>query len=200
MRSFLYYSKTAPTSGSKVKDDLMESGRLDIAIHTVIASFFLSHSLREDVALHLVFDGPQDPPKHLILKPETKGKTGEDKIYLNKKDIAKIIKKMLYKYKEGEKREVFPGYWIEKRSFLQVLKELAKDSSLYILDKDGEDIRSIAIKETPVFVLGDHQGLPDIKKELKRIPHTKVSIGPQIYFASQAVVIVNNELDIREKL
>ncbi len=69
MREFIYYSKTAPTSGSGVKQDLIKSGRLDIAIHSIISSFFLSHSIREDVKLHLVFDGPPDPTKHLELIP-----------------------------------------------------------------------------------------------------------------------------------
>ena len=201
MREFIYYSKTAPTSGSGIKDDLMKSGRLDIAIHTIIATFFLSHDIRRDVKLHLVFDGQPDPPKHLEFFPELEGKTGEDKIYLNKKDISKIIKKMLYKYKPNAKNQVFPGYWIEKKPLLELIKELLKqEKTIYILDKDGEDIRDIEIPENPVFLLGDHEGLPKMDKELKRYKDriTKVSIGKRTYFASQTVAIVNNELDRAE--
>ncbi len=201
MRTFIYYSSSAPTSGSKIKEDLMQSGRLDIAIHTIIASFFLSHSIREDVELHLIFDGAPDPSKHLIFKPETKGETGKDKIYLNKKDIAKIIKKMLYKYKPGEKTEVFQGYFIEKKPLNVLIKEIvSKRKTIYILDKNGENIRKVNIEEDPIFLLGDHNGIPSFKKELKRFrPSIKpISIGPKTYFASQTVAIVNNELDIRE--
>jgi tRNA pseudouridine-54 N-methylase len=75
MREFIYYSRTAPTAGHKIKEDLMKSGRLDIAIHSVIACFFLSHKMRTDVKLHLLFGGPPDPVKHLELKPVTEGKT-----------------------------------------------------------------------------------------------------------------------------
>lgn len=199
MREFIYYSRSAPTSGKAIGDDLMQAGRLDIAIHTLIAAFFLSHKLRSDVRLHLIFTGMPDPPKHLELQPETEGTTDIDKIYLNKRDVAKIIKKMLYKYREGEKREVFPGYWIEKKGLLEFAKELHEQGrSLYLLDADGEDIRSSDIKENPVFILGDHLGLPD--KELKRLKQlcTPVSIGKRTYFASHAVTIVNNELDRRE--
>ncbi len=199
MRAFIYYSKTAPTSGNFVKDDLQKSGRLDIAIHTVIAAFFLSHSFRNDVKLHLVFSGPPDPSKHLELKPITEGETGKDKIYLNKKDIAYVIKRMLYKYKEGTKNEVFPGYWIEKKDFFGVISNLDREGrALYLLDEKGEDLRTVDIKENPIFILGDHMGLPN--KELKRLKKicTPVSIGKRTYFASQTVAIVNNEIDKRE--
>ncbi|MBS3071957.1 hypothetical protein J4408_03125 [Candidatus Pacearchaeota archaeon] len=200
MREFVYYSKTAPTSGSFIGEDLMKAGRLDIAIHTIIAAFFLSHSFRNDVKLHLVFEGPPTPPRHLELKPVTEGETNVDKIYLNKKNISDIIKKMLYKYKEGEKKEIFPGYFIERKSFLQVIKDLEKEGKeIYLLDKDGEDIRSITFSDNPVFVLGDHQGIPNLKKEFKRIKHKLVSIGKKTYFASQTVAIVNNEVDRQEE-
>ncbi len=198
MREFIYYSRTAPTAGNHIKEDLMKSGRLDIAIHSVIASFFLSHKMRDDVTLHLIFAGPPDPVKHLELQPELKGITGVDKIYLSKKNIGDVIKKMLYKYKVGQKNEVFPGYWVEKKNFIQVAEEtIDSGKTLYILDPDGEDIRTAEIAENPVFILGDHRGLPD--KEYKRLAKMAkaVSIGGREYFASHTIAIVNNELDRR---
>src|SRR3989344_5513611 len=200
MREIIYYSRTAPTAGSYIKEDLQESGRIDIAVHTVIAAFFLSHKIRTDVKLHMIFAGPPDPQKHLELKPVTEGKTGIDKIYLAKKDVSGVLKKMLYKYREGEKREVFPGFWIEKKGFLEVVKELVEEGrNLYILDPKGEDIRTAEIKENPIFILGDHKGLP--AKELKRLKKicNPVTLGKKTYFASQVVAIVNNELDRREE-
>jgi len=202
MREFIYYSSSAPATGN-FESDLMKAGRLDIAIHTVIASFFLSHAFRNDVKLHLVFDGPRDPPKHLELKPVTEGKTGEDKIYLNKKNIADVIKRMLYKYKEGEKREVFPGYWIEKKPLIEVIRELVgAGKHIYVLDRTGQDIREAEIDENAVFLLGDHQGkLPRMNsKEMKRLKNaiTPVSIGKNTYFASHTLAVVQNELDRRE--
>ena len=199
MRELIYYSRTAPTFGSYIKEDLQKSGRIDIAIHTIIAAFFLSHKIRTDAKLHLIFAGPPDPPKHIEMFPVTDGKTGIDKIYISKKNVAPILKKILYKYKEGEKREVFPGYWIEKKPFLKLVEELYNEKrNLYILDSRGEDIRKAEIKENPVFILGDHKGLP--QKELKRIMKMAkpISLGKRMYFASQSITIVNNELDRRE--
>lgn len=199
MREFIYYSRTAPTSGNYIKENLQESGRIDIAIHTVIATFFLSHKLRTDAKLDLCFAGPPTPPRHLELKPVTEGQTGVDKIYLSKTNVSAVLKKMLYKYREGERKEVFPGFWIQKKNFLEVVQDLHKKGrNLYVLDPDGEDIRTADIKENPVFILGDHRGLPG--KELKRLKQicNPITIGKRTYFASQTIAVVNNELDRRE--
>ena len=199
MREIIYYSRTAPTAGSYITEDLQRSGRIDIAVHTVIAAFFLSHKIRTDATLHLCFAGPPDPSKHLTLKPVIEGKTGMDKIYLAKKDVSSVLKKMLYKFKERENKEIFPGFWIERKGFLELVKELSNNGrNIYILDPKGEDIRSADIKDNPIFILGDHKGLPS--KELKRLKQicTPVTIGPKVYFASQTVAVLNNELDRRE--
>ncbi len=199
MREFIYYSRTAPTSGNFSTDDLQKAGRIDIAIHVIIASFFLSHKIRSDTKLHLCFAGPPAPPRHIEMSPVLEGETGIDKIYLAKKDISTILKKILYKYRQGEKREVFPGYWIEKKGFLELVKELKNQGkTLYILDPKGVDIRKAEIKKDPIFILGDHKGLPE--KELKRLKTicNPVTLGKRVYFASQVVAIVNNELDRRE--
>ena len=68
----------------------MKAGRMDIAIHTIIAGFFLSHNLRKDVKMHLIFYGAPDPPKHIEIQitPTTP---------LSKKDVGNLIKKILYK-------------------------------------------------------------------------------------------------------
>jgi tRNA (pseudouridine54-N1)-methyltransferase len=191
MRQFVYFSPSAATSGKALSGDLMKAGRMDIAIHSIIQGLFLSHDFRKDTVFHLVFYGMPDPPKHIEIQVK-------DETHISKKNVAKIIQKILYKYKEGEKREVFPGCTVEKKSFLHVIDELKdKGSEIFILDKRGKSIREVDIGDNPVFIVGDHEGLP--KKELKRLKSVAVpvSIGPKMYFASQTVAVVNNELDMR---
>ena len=198
MRNFLYYSRSAPTKGN-FGDDPMKAGRLDIAMHSIIAAFFLSYQMREDVKLHMIFAGAPDPSKHLEFKPVTEGQTDIEKIYLSKKNLLRVIKKMLYKFREGEKNEVFPGYWIERKGFLELVKDLKDEGKpLYLLDPRGEDLRTTKLEPDAVFILGDHKGLP--AKELKRLKSLAkpISIGPKTYFASQTITIINNELDRRE--
>lgn len=191
MKHFVYFSAKARTSGNFPVNNLMKAGRIDIAIHSLISALFLSKNKREDVRMHLVFYGAPDPPKHIEIEINPR-------LDISKKDIAGLIKRILYKYKEGKKTEVFPGCFIEKKSFLNVAEELAKDNKIFLLDKRGEDIRKAKIPKNCVFVLGDQEGLP--KKELKRLKKmaTPVTAGPKVYFASQVVTIVNNELDRRE--
>ncbi len=198
MREFVYYSRTAPTSGNAIGEDLQRAGRIDIAIHVIIAAFFLSHKLRNGVRLHLCFAGMPDPPKHLELNSINED-TGTERLHLAKTDVSAVLKKMLYKCREGEKREVLPGFFVEKRGFLEIIKELKeKGRNIYILDPDGEDIRTAEIKENPIFILGDHKGLP--LKELKRLKSMcmPIKIGKRVYFASQTMAVVNNEIDRRE--
>ena len=192
MRHFVYFSKHAVTTGNFSTKELMRAGRMDIVIHVIIASFFLSNDFRKDVKMHLVFYGPPNPPRHIEIQvtPE---------LDISKKDIGNLIKKILYKYKKDKKTEVFPGCFIEKKSFLKVIEELeSQGKKIFVLDKKGKNIRDIKIPKESVFILGDHDGLP--KKELKRLKKISnfVSIGPKIYFASQVVSIINNELDIKE--
>jgi len=191
MRTFVYFSSQARTSGNFSLDNLMDAGRMDIAIHVIINAFFLSHNLRDDVVLHLVFYGMPDPPKHIEIHVN-------ENTSLSKKDVATLIKKILYKYKPGVKTEAAPGCFIEKKSFLNVIDELSKQGKeIFILDKKGENIRDIKIPKESVFVLGDQNGLP--KKEMKRLKKIAktTSVGPNVYFASQVVTILNNEMDLR---
>lgn len=197
MRHFIYFSSSAATSGNALSKysgnggDLMKAGRMDIAIHSFIQGVFLSHALRENVVFHFIFYGMPDPPKHIEIKASRE-------LGLNKKDIGKIIQKLLYKYQKDKKTEVFPGCFIEKKNLFKVIEELIEEGvEIFILDKKGEDIRKAKISEDCAFLLGDHDGLP--KKELNRLKEscTSISVGKLMYFASQTVAVVNNELDYR---
>lgn len=192
MKHFVYYSATGVTSGKAMSQgNLMKAGRIDIAIHSFIQGVFLSHGFRDDVTFHFVLYGMPDPPKHVEI-------TLTKELRISKKDVGEILKKILYKFKEGEKTEVFPKCFVEKKSLLKVLEELNEGGNeIFVLDKKGESIRTVEIPENCVFLLGDHEGLP--RKELRRLKEysTGISVGPHMYFASQVVAVVNNELDYR---
>ena len=226
MRHFVYFSRHGVTSGKTLSGDLMKAGRMDIAIHSFIQAVYLSNDFRKDVIFHFVLYGMPDPPKHIEIQ------VTEDST-ISKKDVAGLIRKILYKSKgdtlkgTSKKIEVFPGCFVEKKSFLKVIEELrapkgvqpqglrepasrppstekkdlseeGKRRTIFILDKKGEDIRKAEIPDDSVFVLGDHDGLPE--KELRRLKKTAkvVNVGPKMYFASQVVAVLNNELDRRE--
>lgn len=196
MREFIYFSNKARTTGNFDIHNLMNAGRMDIVCHVIINAFFLSHKLREDTKLHLVFNGPPDAPKHILLFPMGRKSIGN--IQISKKDVANLIKKMLFKYKPGQNTIVEEGFEVEKKSLFKLLDEMiAEGKTIYVLDDKGEDIRKIKIENNPIFLLGDASGFN--KKELNKLK-TKVksiSVGDKTYFASQVVTIVNHELDRR---
>ena len=188
MREFIYYSAKARTSGNW--KDLMKAGRMDIVCNVIIQTFFISNKTRENIHLHLIFDGQPNPPMHLEF-------VSNKDMSISKKDVGGLIKRMLYKCNDKNKNEVFPGCFIEKKSFSALVKELeAKGKEICVLDAKGEDIRKVSKTDLDncVFVIGDHEGLP--KKLIKRFKK-RISIGKSVYFASQTFVIIHNELDVR---
>lgn len=186
MREFIYYSSKARTSGNFDIKNLMKAGRMDIVCNVIISVFFLSNKMRDDVHLHLIFTGPPNPPMHLEF-------ISHKDMPISKKDIAGLIRVMLYKCKKDKKTEVFPGCFVEKKPFSQLVDELSrKGKKISVLDKKGRNIRYIDLKDC-VFVIGDHEGLPE--KETKNF--NKISIGKETYFSSQTITIIHHELDIR---
>jgi tRNA (pseudouridine54-N1)-methyltransferase len=188
MTQIIYYSKTAVTAGNFIQRDMKQAGRLDIVLNVILQTLFVSNEMRDGVKLHLIFDGPPNAPRHLLLE-------SNPDMPISKKDIAGLIKRMLYKSpdKEGLK-EIFPGCSIEKKSLEALIKELSEENDILVLDEKGEDIRDVQIKPNQVFVLGDHEGFPkDKQKFLKR--YSKISVGPKVLFASQVVTLIHNECD-----
>ncbi len=192
MREFIYYSKSAVTAGNLIKDNLMKAGRMDIVCNVIISAFFTSNEMRDDVKFHLIFDGPPQAPRHLVLE-------SNEEMPISKKNVAGLIKRMLYKSPDSEGLlEVFPGALIEKKSFEHLVKELdSEGKDVLLLDGKGKDIREFKLKGNEVFIIGDHEGFPsDKKKFLKKID--KVSVGPRTLFASQVITILHNEVDRKE--
>ncbi len=189
MREFIYYSKNAVTSGNFIKEDLKAAGRMDIVCNVIISAFFISNEMRDDVKLHLIFEGQPNPPKHLILE------SNKD-MPISKKDVAGLIKKMLYKSSDKEElKQIFPGCFIEKKSFEKLISELdSEGKNVFLLDEKGVDIRKSSIKGNEVYIIGDHEGFPkDKNKFLKKID--KISVSSKILFASQVFTIIHNEID-----
>lgn len=202
MREFVYYSRNAVTAGNFIKDDLMKAGRMDIVCNVIIQTFFISNDIRKDVKLHLVFDGAPNPPVHILLDSSRFEHGKEDNVSISKKNVVGLIKKLLYKCprERGKVIEVFNGCFIEKKSLESLLKELDVEGNVFLLDENGKDLREVGkdLKGNEIFVLGDHEGFPASKKKfLKRID--KICVSPKVLFASQVVVLVNNELD-RQKI
>lgn len=79
------------------------------------------------------------------------------------------------------------------------MKAKAEQAHIYVLEEGGKDILEIDVDENPVFVLGDHVGLPKKVEGFALRYGEKVSLGKQPYLAASCITILNYFLD-REHL
>lgn len=186
MRKFIIYSSTAHTS--PVIKDLKSAGRIDVLLHSIISALFTSNTFREDVELHLILMGPPTPPRHITIKYH-KNNT------ISKKDLKKLIEIALRKYREEQTREVHPGVFVDNKSIEDLVEEFVGEE-MFILDQNGESLKIYGDKiRDGVFILGDHEGFDKKVRKFLKKNCNRLSLGPQIYFTSQAVTIINYELD-----
>lgn len=186
MRIFLFYSNTIRTDGKFY--DLYKAGRLDIAIHSIIHSFFISNGLRKNVIFDLYITGPPYSPRLIRIKSDINTPW-------SKKDISTLLSISLKKFNNKRIENPFPGIYVYEKKFDEIINEyLSMNRKIYLLDKNGEFIENIEIKD-PVFIVGDFLGIEkDIKKKYKDI-FELISLGDINYFSSQVFVILNWYLD-----
>ena len=189
MRKFVIYSETASTA-PKISD-LKAAGRIDILLHSIISAMFASHTYREDVELHLIMMGPPNSPRHITIR-------ANEENTISKKNLKKLIELCLKRCKNGETREVHPGVFVDDKTLEILIEEFKKETEdIFMLDFAGTHVKEYSSDELSegIFLLGDHDGFDKklrkfLKKSIKRM-----SLGEQIYFTSQAITIINYELD-----
>lgn len=180
MRGFVLLSRT---SSDKVDLNNLSFGRWDVIARCINSAIWVAHGLRP-ARIHVVL-GASSPPKAVVVSNDIK------KVNPDEKNIAGWIKKVLSKESEN------PGIIVSENSFQSLIKSLS-GRKFYILHEKGKDISEVEFSENPVFVLGDHIGLPPKDEEfVKRFDHELVSVGPQSYLASQCISFINIELDRR---
>jgi len=183
LREFVLYSRRGRTESNFTS--LREAGRLDIVHECIEASLFLSHRIRRNVVFHALLSGPPSPPLHL----KVDGATLKD-VQTDQETWKEILQNVL----SGKSH---PGITVDKTSFEALLKFKADVSSIYVLKERGKDIFEVDVGDHPVFVLGDHIGLPRKAEGFALRYGEKVSLGKQLYLAASCINIVNYLLDRR---
>ncbi len=185
MREFLLYSRLGKTEPNWT--NLHDAGRLDIVYECIVTSLFLSHGLRRDVTFSAILNGPPNPPLHLKI-------SGEE-LYDVRTDIDtwnNILKKAV-------NGKTHPGVETAKTGFEGLLKQKEETNSIYVLEEGGTSIAEAHICENPLFVLGDHVGLPKKAETFALRYGEKISLGKQPYLAASCITVLNYLLDQQEK-
>jgi tRNA (pseudouridine54-N1)-methyltransferase len=185
MREFLLYSRLGRTEPHW--SNLHDAGRLDIVYECIVTSLFLSHGLRRDVAFNAVLNGPPNQPMHLQINGE--------ELYDVRTDID-TWNAILRKAISGK---THPGVAIQKGSFETLVKEKAETNSIYILEEHGKSIAETELAENPLFILGDHVGLPKNAERYAQRFGSKISLGKTPYLAASCITIINYLLDKQKR-
>ena len=185
MREFLLYSRIGRTDTHWV--NLHDAGRLDIVYECIVTSLFLSHGLRRNVNFNAVLNGPPNPPIHIRINGV--------ELYDVRTDIGTwqtIIKKTL-------SNKPHPGITTTKTSFEALLKQKAENANVYILEEGGKNVAEMELADNPLFVLGDHVGLPKNAERFALRYGEKISLAKQPYLAASCITVLNYLLDQKEK-
>ncbi len=181
MKTFVLYSRQGRTKGDF--NNLRDAGRLDIVAHCLTSSFFLSHALRKDVIIYIILTGPPNPP--VCIKVD--GNKIHD-VRCDEQTWGEILKKVL----NGKGHA---GFEVSKKSFQGLIKELAKENEMFVLEEKGENIENFKFKENSVFIIGDQVGLPKKEEGFVLRYGKKISLGNKAYLAADCITILNYTLD-----
>ena len=195
MRRFIIIGHTATTSGDFSLNDLSgATGRLDVLLRCVNSALFLSHEMRRDTEIRLVFLGPPNAPKTIALN-------GAEMKHLNpdERSTAALLKAALNKPIFGSSVNAGAGISVSRATFKVILANAAKDSKIIALKEDGADIRAAGLAPPLTFVLSDNREFSDDELQaLKDAGAEFISLGPKSLLASHCIVLVHNELDRKE--
>ncbi len=195
MREFILRARKGPTTPDFSLDDLTRAGRMEIVAHCIANTLFYARQIRPETILHIVLDGPSDPPKTLRFESDTLGNLGG----FDERTLCRAIQTALHASRNlgsGKEVRTEEGISVVKRGFEPLIQEKCGISPVYYLNRKGSDIRTTTFEASATFVFTDHLSMPKkTDKYLNRLGAIPVNVGPKTLFASQCIVLVHNELD-----
>ena len=194
MREFILRARKGPTTPDFDLQNLKRAGRLEVVAHCVANALFYASNLRENTVLHVVLEGPAEPPKTLSFASATLGSLQG----FDERSIAVAIQSAL---KAGvglalrQERISAEGVTVSKLGFEHLIQD-RQGKDLYYLNRKGRDIRDARFGDEATFVFSDYLSMPKKSdKYLARLGAEPISLGPRLLFASHCIVLVHNELD-----
>jgi tRNA (pseudouridine54-N1)-methyltransferase len=196
MRAFVLRARAAPTDSRALLEGVGQQAHTEILAHTLMNAIFVAQSHRDDVVVYLVLESTKDFSRTIVFNAAQLKNIGgfHEQALLAK--IAKALDTSVGMSKE-QQREVEAGITVQTISFEKLVKQLAEDYQLFVMDKKGTPIAEQQFEGDACFLLTDHIPMPKKSfNSLKKLGAEKISLGPKMLFASQCVVLINNHLDI----
>ena len=197
MRTFVLRARAAPTDSAKLLASVGTAAHTEILAHTLMNAIFVAQSHRPDVTVYLVLESTEDFSRTIRFEAHAMHDIGgfNEQALLGK--IAKALDASRGMGKD-ETRPVETGVTVQTLSFERLVKQLAEDHQLFVMDRKGTPIRGQVFQGNPCFLLTDHIPMPkNTFHTLDRLGATRITLGRTMLFASQCVVLIHHELDQR---
>jgi len=183
VRTFIIYARKARTDSNFNIEDLPSSGgRMDLVCRAISSALWISREIRRDSRIYVVLNGPPNPPVTLLFDGKEIRKISPDERHLSiwiKKALSEDITKDWKRFRNG--------ILLARKSFQEIIKE--QEGNIYVLHEKGKKIEKF--DENPVFILGDHLGLPSKEEKFALRKGEKVSLGKVPYLTSSCISVVN---------
>ena len=195
MRTFIIRARKGSTRWERLRGQIGGEGHIEVVAHSIMNAFFISNDFRTEVEVYVVLDSAEDFPRTIKFASND----GISIAGFHEEAIITLIEKALKEsdgLQKDETRPIASGLSISGFGFEKLVSHLLETRPIYLLDRKGEDIRTMTIDNDPVFVLSDHLTMPkNIVKSMKRKGVTAVNLGKKMLFASQCIVLIHDELD-----
>ena len=195
LRTFIIRARSGTTKWERVRSSIGGKSHFEVVAHSVMNAFFVSNGFRENVEVYIVLESSEDFPRTIKLS----GSEGLSLAGFHEDAVLEIVEKALKEsgdLQKGEMQTIAPGLKIYGFGFEKCVSSLLEARSVYLLDRKGDDLRTVSFPPNPVFVLSDHLAMPkNSVKGLMRKGMKAISLGRKMLFASQCVVLIHDELD-----
>lgn len=195
MRTFIIRARKGSTRWQQIRSSVGSKEHFEVVAHSVINAFFVSNGFRDNVEVYIILDSSEDFPRTIKLSSHD----GLSITGFHEEAVIELVEKALkesHGLQKDETRTIAPGIKISGFGFERLVGNLLENHPVYLLDRKGDDIRTVEFNSNPVFILSDHLAMPkNSVKGLTRRGLKTISLGKKILFASQCVVLINHELD-----
>ncbi|MFB6094706.1 MAG: tRNA (pseudouridine(54)-N(1))-methyltransferase TrmY [Halanaeroarchaeum sp.] len=190
MRQFVVLGHDAPTDPEFSLDDLPGgAGRLDVLARSVAAAILVSHDVRRDTRIVLVFDD------RVAIRIE-----GSEVRYMSpdERNVAGLLRSALESAEAAighQEVESTPGIYVSTRGLEAVISDL-RGATVLQLHEEGDPVASVDPPANPAFVLSDHRDFTAAEGDLlASAADRSVSLSPEVLHADQAITVAHNWLD-----
>ena len=188
-------ARRAKTNATLDLNNLPREGKMDAVCAAIASAIWISEDVRRDTAIHVVMEGPNNPPKTVSFYGN-----GIKGLNSDERSIASYIQFAFSKspfLELNEEMHVRPGITVAKKSFERLVYEKSQQyKQIILLDKSGKDVRGFHFDKNFVVVFGSPEGLPPkTEKFMNSLKADRISLGPKMLFAAHCPVIIHNEID-----